>query len=384
MEGNARTRFTPNQKAELWDRWKNGQCVADIARALERRNKSGVYRVLALTGGIAPAERRRAPVALGLEEREEISRGIAAGRSIRRIAARLGRAASTVSREVRRHGGRSAYRASEADARAWERALRPKPCRLASHPELRWRVAQKLALQWSPEQISGWLKREFPADEGMQLSHETIYRSLFVQTRGVLKKELMAHLRTARQMRQAKGGTTKSRPLGQLVDTVSIRERPAEAEDRAVPGHWEGDLLSGANNTHMVTLVERHSRFAMLIKVASKDTATVVGALSKHVRKLPAELRRSLTWDRGKEMADHKSFTVATNVQVYFCDPRSPWQRGSNENTNGLLRQYFPRGTTLSGYSQAHLNRIALRLNQRPRKTLGFETPADRLRAVLH
>ena len=383
MEGNARPRFTPKQKAELWERWRNGQCIADIARALERRNKSGVYRVLALNGGITPAARRRAPVALRLEEREEISRGIAAGRSIRAIAAGLGRAASTVSRELKRHGGRAAYRASEADGRAWERALRPKPCRLASHPELRWRVAQKLALEWSPEQISGWLKREFPADEGMQLSHETIYRSLFVQTRGVLKKELMTHLRTARQMRQAKGGSIKS-GLGQLVDTVSIRERPAEAEDRAVPGHWEGDLLSGANNTHMVTLVERHSRFAMLIKVPSKDTATVVGALSKHVRKLPVELRRSLTWDRGKEMADHKTFTVATNVQVYFCDPRSPWQRGSNENTNGLLRQYFPRGTDLSGYSQAHLNRIALRLNQRPRKTLGFETPADRLRAVLH
>lgn len=384
MEGIARARFTSSQKAELWERWKNGQCIADIARALDRRNKSGVYRVLALNGGITPAARRRAPLALGLREREEISRGIAAGQSIRRIATTLGRAPSTVSREVRRNGGGSAYRASEADTRAWERALRPKPCRLATHPELRWRVAQKLALQWSPEQISGWLKREFPAEEGLQVSHETIYRSLFVQTRGVLKKELMAHLRRGRQMRQAKGGTTKSRPLGQLVDTVSIRERPAEAEDRAVPGHWEGDLLSGANNTHMVTLVERHSRFAMLIKVPSKDTATVVGALSKHVRKLPAELRRSLTWDRGKEMADHKSFTVATNVQVYFCDPRSPWQRGSNENTNGLLRQYFPRGTALSGYSQAHLNRIALRLNQRPRKTLGFETPADRLRAVLH
>ena len=383
MEWNARPRFTPKQKAELWDRWRNGQCIADIARALERRNKSGVYRVLALNGGITPAARRRAPVALRLEEREEISRGIAAGRSIRRIAARLGRAPSTVSREVRRHGGASAYRASQADADAWEMALRPKPCRLAAHPELRWCVAQKLALEWSPEQISGWLKREFPADEGMQVSHETIYRSLFVQTRGVLKKELMAHLRTARQMRQAKGGTRRS-GLGQLVDTVSIRERPAEAEDRAVPGHWEGDLLSGAKNTHMATLVERHSRFAMLIKVPSKDTATVVGALSKHVRKLPVELRRSLTWDRGKEMAEHKTFTVATKVQVYFCDPRSPWQRGSNENTNGLLRQYFPRGTDLSGYSQAHLNRIALRLNQRPRKSLGFETPADKLRAVLH
>jgi IS30 family transposase len=383
MEGVARTRFTAQQKTELWERWKYGQCIADIARALDRRNKSGVYRVLALNGGITPAARRRAPVALALGEREEISRGIAAGRSIRWIAARLGRAPSTVSREVRRNGGCGVYRASEADARAWERALRPKPCRLATHAELRWRVAQKLVLQWSPEQICGWLKREFPADEGMHVSHETIYRSLFVQTRGVLKKELMAHLRTARQMRQAKGGTTKN-GLGQLVDAVSIRERPAEAEDRAVPGHWEGDLLSGANNTHMVTLVERHSRFAMLIKVPSKDTATVVGALSQHVRKLPQQLRRSLTWDRGKEMADHKNFTVATNVQVYFCDPRSPWQRGSNENTNGLLRQYFPKGTDLSRHSQAHLNKIALRLNQRPRKTLGFETPADKLRAVLH
>jgi len=382
MEGTARTWFTPRQKADLWQRWKSGQCVADIARALERRNKSGVYRVLALNGGIAPTQRRRATVALRLEEREEISRGIAAGRSIRRIAVSLGRAPSTISREVRRNGGCRAYRASEADTRAWERALRPKPCRLARHPELRWGVAQKLALQWSPQQISGWLKREFASDQDMQVSHETIYRSLFVQTRGVLKKELMAHLRTARQMRQAKGGTAKN-GLGQIVDAVSIRERPAEAEDRAVPGHWEGDLLSGANNTHMVTLVERHTRFAMLVKVPSKDTVTVVGALAKHVRKLPAELRRSLTWDRGKEMADHKAFTVATDVKVYFCDPRSPWQRGSNENTNGLLRQYFPKGSDLSAYSQAYLNKIALRLNQRPRKTLGYESPASRLRTVL-
>jgi IS30 family transposase len=382
MEGHARTWFTPKQRAELWERWKSGQCVADIARALERRNKSGVYRILAVNGGIAPAPRLRASVALRLEEREEISRGIAAGRSIRRIAQDLGRAPSTISREIRRNGGCSAYRASEADTRAWERALRPKPCRLTRHAGLRWRVAQKLSLQWSPEQISGWLKRQFPADQGMQVSHETIYRSLFIQTRGVLKKQLMAHLRTARQMRQAKGGTTKS-GLGQIVDTVSIRERPAEAEDRAVPGHWEGDLLAGANNTHIATLVERHTRFTMLLKIPSKDTATVVTALGKHVRKLPRELRRSLTWDRGKEMADHKSFTIATNVQVYFCDPRSPWQRGSNENTNGLLRQYFPRGTDLSHFSQAYLNKIALRLNQRPRKTLGFETPADRLRAVL-
>ena len=261
--------------------------------------------------------------------------------------------------------------------RAWERSLRPKPCRLTRHAELRWRVAQKLALQWSPKQISGWLKQQFPADPGMQVSHETIYRSLFIQTRGVLKKELMAHLRTARQMRQAKSGTTKN-GLGQIVDAVSIRERPAEVEDRAVPGHWEGDLLSGANNTHIATLVERHTRFVMLLKVPSKDTTTVVATLAQHVRKLPQELRRSLTWDRGKEMADHKRFTVATNVQVYFCDPRSPWQRGSNENTNGLLRQYFPKGTDLSQFSQAYLNKIAKRLNQRPRETLGFETPAGR------
>ena len=383
MEGISRTWFTSKQRSELWGRWKGGECVADIARSLGRRNKSGVYRILALNGGIAPAPRQRAVVALRLEEREEISRGIAAGGSIRRIARGLGRSPSTVSREIRRNGGCRAYRASQADRSAWERALRPKPCRLARHAALRWRVAQKLALQWSPEQISGWLKWQFPTDQGMHLSHESIYRSLFIQTRGVLKKELTAYLRTARQMRQAKGGNTKS-GRGQILDLVSIRERPAEVEDRAVPGHWEGDLLTGANNTHIATLVERHTRFTMLVKLPSKDTVTVTAAIARHVRKLPRQLRCSLTWDRGKEMANHKRFTVATKVQVYFCDPRSPWQRGSNENTNGLLRQYFPKGTDLSRFSQAYLNTIALRLNQRPRKTLGFETPADKLRAVLH
>ena len=382
MEWVARTRFTARQKAELWERWKSGQCVADIARVLGRRNKSGVYRILAHDGGIAPLPRRRAAGALRLEEREEISRGIAVGRSIRRIARDLGRSPSTVSREIRRNGGSQSYRASWADRRAWDRALRPKPCRLAHYAPLRWRVARKLALQWSPAQIAGWLKRQYPIDPDMQLSHETIYRSLFVQTRGVLKKELMAHLRTKRQLRQAKGGVTKS-GLGQIVDTVSIRERPAEAEDRAVPGHWEGDLLCGSNHSYIVTLVERASRFAMLLKVPSSDTATVVAALTKHIGRLPVELRRSLTWDRGHEMAAHKAFTVATDVQVYFCDPRSPWQRGSNENTNGLLRQYFPKGTDLARFSQAYLNKIALRLNQRPRKTLGFESPADRLNSVL-
>src|SRR3984885_2085317 len=375
--------FTAKQKAELWERWKNGQSVLAISRALERRNKCGIHRIVAVHGGIAQVPRRRAVAALRLEEREEISRGVAAGRSVRRIARGLRRSPSTISREIRRNGGSRAYRANRADRRAWDRALRPKPCRLALYWELRWRVAQKLALQWSPAQISGWLKQQFPTDRDMRISHEAIYRCLFVQTRGVLNKELTAQLRTRRQMRHAKGGQAKN-GQGHILDMVSIRERPAEAEDRAVPGHWEGDLLTGANDTYIATLVERHSRFTMLVKLPRKDTTTVVGTLAKHIRKLPEVLRRSLTWDQGKEMSGHKRFTVATNVQVYFCDPRSPWQRGSNENTNGLLRQYFPRGTDLSRFSQTYLNAIALRLNQRPRKTLGFKTPADRLRLVLH
>ena len=375
--------FTSAQKADLWERWKNGQSVSAISRALERRNKTGVERIVTLNGGIAPAPRRRALAALRLEEREEISRGIAVGRSIRQIAQGLGRAPSTVSREIRRNGGSQTYRANRADRSSWERALRPKPCRLALHRELRWHVAQTLALQWSPEQISGWLKQQFPTDQDMQISHEAIYRSLFVQARGVLKKELTAHLRTRRQMRLPKNHNAKS-GQGRILDMVSIRERPAEAEDRAVPGHWEGDLVAGANDTHIATLVERHSRFVMLVKLPKKDSATVATALAKHVRKLPENLRRSLTWDQGTEMHAHKAFTIATDVQVYFCDPRSPWQRGSNENTNGLLRQYFPRGTDFSRISQSYLNAIAQRLNKRPRKTLGFETPADKLQEVLH
>jgi IS30 family transposase len=374
--------FTPEQKIELWERWKQGHSISAISRALERRNKTGVQRIVALHGGIAPPPRYRAASALRLEEREEISRGIAAGRSIRGIAGVLGRSASTICREIERNGGLRAYRATRADKLAWERALRPKRCRLACHGRLRWRVAQKLALQWSPQQIAGWLKRQYPDDPDMRISHEAIYRSIFIQSRGVLKKELMAHLRTRRQMRLAKGAKT-GRGHGRIVDMVSIRERPAEAEDRAVPGHWEGDLLTGANDTHIATLVERHSRFTMLVKLERKDSATVVTALARQIGKLPEELRRSLTWDQGKEMARHHSFTLATDVQVYFCDPRSPWQRGSNENTNGLLRQYLSRGTDLSRISQSELNAIASRLNQRPRKTLDFETPADKLRAVL-
>jgi IS30 family transposase len=286
-----------------------------------------------------------------------------------------------VSREVTRHGGRPAYRAHEADDQAWELALRPKKWLLALHPKLREVVASKLILDWSPEQISGWLKTQYSDNQSLRVSHETIYRSLFIQARGVLKKELMDHLRSKRRLRRSRHASVSGQSRGQIVDAISIRERPPEVEDRAIPGHWEGDLLSGAKNSYMATLVERHSRFAMLIKVPSKDTEVVVAALSQQVRKLPATLRRSLTWDRGLEMAKHKTFTVATDVTVYFCDPQSPWQRGTNENTNLLLRQYFPRGTDLSGYSQAQLDQVALRLNERPRKTLGFQTPASKLQA---
>lgn len=367
------------ERAELWQRWKSGESVGRIAHALGRRHSSVLW-VVAARGGFAPALRRRSRLALSLAEREEISRGVCASVSMRQIAARLGRAPSSVSRELARHGGRHRYRAAVADRRAWDRARRSKPCLLASNRRLREVVAQKLCLQWSPQQIASWLAREFPADQSMRVSHETIYRSLFIQARGVLKKELLTHLRSRRSMRRARQASRAQEGRGQIIEAISIRERPAEVADRAVPGHWEGDLLAGAKNTQIATLVERRSRFVMLVKVPGKDTRTVVKALTRHVRKLPAQLRRSLTWDRGLELAAHKQFTVATDVQVYFCDPHSPWQRGSNENTNGLLRQYFPKGQQLSGYSQAHLNRIALRLNQRPRQTLGFQTPAD----ILH
>ena len=374
--------FTAEQKVELWERWRRGQSISSISRALERKTKGGVQRIVVVHGGIAPSARRRAAWTLELGEREEISRGIAAGLAIRAIARCLGRSPSTISREIARNGGKQAYRATRADKKAWERALRPKRCRLACSEQLRWLVAQKLAMQWSPQQIAGWLTREYPGDPGMRISHEAIYRSLFIQSRGVLKKELTAHLRTRRQMRLAKGAQTRT-GQGQILDMISIRERPAEAEDRAVPGHWEGDLLAGANDTNIVTLVERHSRFTMLVKLARRDSATVVAALAERISTLPEELRRSLTWDQGKEMARHRSFTIATDLQVYFCDPRSPWQRGSNENTNGLLRQYFPRTTNLALVSQDQLDAVALALNQRPRKTLDFETPADRLHRVL-
>jgi len=342
-----------------------------------------VHGVLSITGGIAPLGRQRAQRALSLDEREEVSRGLSAGDSLRAIAARLRRSPSTVSREVARNGGRQRYRAAVADALAWRNATRPKQCKLSTHARLRDVVADKLRLDWSPEQIAGWLAHAFVGEVDMQVSHETIYKSLFVQARGVLEKELLRHLRSRRVMRRARSATSAGQQRGRIVDAVSIRERPAEVEDRAIPGHWEGDLLSGAHNTHIATLVERHSRYTKLIKVDGKDTVSVVGALSRQVRTLPADLRRTLTWDRGPELAQHKRFTVATSVQVYFCDPRSPWQRGTNENTNGLLRQYFPDGTDLSAFSQRELNEVARRLNQRPRKTLGFLSPAEKLGAVL-
>ena len=373
-------KLSANQRIDMWGRWKAGQSLHEIGRVFGKDHVS-IQFMLAHQGGIVPAARRRSLRTLTLAEREDISRGIASGSSIREIAKGVQRAASTVSREVARHGGRPLYRASEADQQAWESALRPKVCLLAIHRKLQEIVASKLILDWSPEQISGWLKRQYPEDESMRVSHETIYRSLFIQARGVLKKELIQHLRSKRRIRHSRHSRVSGHRRGQIVDAISIRERPAEIEDRAIPGHWEGDLLGGTKNSHIATLVERHSRFTALVKVPSKDTATVVAALSRHVRKLPAYLRRSLTWDRGLEMAQHKTFTVATNVKVYFCDPQSPWQRGSNENTNGLLRQYFPKRTDLSVHSQEDLDKVALLLNQRPRKTLRFQTPADKLRA---
>ena len=368
--------ISASEKSEIWRRWQIGTSLSEIGRVIGRSHAQ-VHRVVSASGGVMPPPRRRSRLALSWAEREEISRGIVAGHSMRTIAAILKRAPSTVSREIARHGGRETYRANTADETAWDYARRPKRCRLAANRRLQRTVAEKLGQAWSPEQISGWLKREYPHAEDMQISHETIYRSLFVQARGVLKKELVGYLRTRRGMRHSKGSNKRNQARGQIIDAVSISERPAEVEDRAVPGHWEGDLIAGVSHSYIATLVERQSRFTMLVKVDSKDSPTVVKALIKQIRRLPAELRKSLTWDRGLEMARHKDFTIATNVDVYFCDPRSPWQRGTTENTNRLLRQYLPKQTDLSDHSQADLNWIALQLNQRPRKTLHFRSPAE-------
>jgi IS30 family transposase len=377
MKQRPRIYYTESQKALMWERWRRGDSLQMIAQLFER-NHSSIQQILAATGGIRPAQRCRSKLALTLAEREEISRAVVAGQSVRSIALSLGRAPSTVSRELKRNGGQDGYRASHADQRAWDRARRPKPCKLVENWRLANIVASKLQLQWSPEQIAGWLKQLFTGDEDYQVSHETIYRSLYIQARGALKKELLAHLRRTRAMRRSRHHTQKTDNHGRIVDAVSISERPATVEDRAVPGHWEGDLLFGSHNSQIATLVERQTRYVMLVKVAGKDTETVSNALIENARKLPQELYKSLTWDRGKELADHKRFTLATHIQVYFCDPQNPWQRGSNENTNGLLRQYFPKGLDLSNYSQAELDAVARRLNERPRKTLNYETPAQR------
>jgi len=376
MKRRTRNHYTDTQKAVMWARWKEGWTLHQIAHLFDRAHTS-VRGVLARTGGIRPPDRIRADVALTLTDREAISRAMAEGRSIRSVASQLGRAPSTISREVNRNGGRGAYRAAEADGAAWARALRPKRCKLAEKLDLASVVADKLRLLWSPEQIAGWLRQTYPHDENQQVSHETIYRSLFIQARGALKKELLQYLRRTRGMRRGRHHTQKTAIHGQISEAVSISERPASVEDRAVPGHSEGDLVFGGRSSQIATLVERQTRYVMLVKLESKDTTTVVNALIENARSLPQELYKSLTWDRGKEMAAHKKFTLATDIQVYFCDPKSPWQRGSNENTNGLLRQYLPKGIDMSGYSQAELNGVARQLNERPRKTLGFQTPAE-------
>jgi IS30 family transposase len=374
MKYRTRIHYTETDKALMWQRWRQGESLHAIARLFDR-NHSSIGGILARAGGIEPPPRRRSELALTLTEREEISRGLMAELSARAIAFRLGRASCTVSREIRRNGGRRAYRASEADAAAWHRAARPKRCKLARNPARAHIVADKLRLEWSPHQVAGWLN---PQDETRQVSHETIYRTLFIQARGALKKELLEHLRRTRGMRRSRHHTQKTPDHGRITETVSIRERPAEASDRAVPGHWEGDLFFGSNNSQIATLVERQTRYLMLVRVTNKDSETVIDALIKQAHKLPRELYKSLTWDRGSEMAEHKRFSLATDVKVYFCDPQQPWQRGSNENTNGLLRQYFPKGMDLSGINQNRLNAVARRLNERPRETLNFETPAER------
>lgn len=368
--------LTKAQKAQLWSGWKQGQSYKEIGKALGRASGT-VHWTVQYYGGIAPRERVRASKQLTLAEREEISRALAMGRSLGEIGRQLQRSTSTISREVARNGGVQAYRAAAAEQAAWRRAKRPKACLLARNEPLRELVSSKLQQDWSPQQIAGWLRREHHNQPDMQVSHETIYRSLFVQAKATLKKELTQHLRSRRRVRRTLKRVDNKR--GQIVGAVSIRERPAQAEDRAIPGHWEGDLIVGANNSYVATLVERRSRYVMLLKLGGKDSTTVVDALIALANKLPAELMRTLTWDRGTELAQHARFTVASDVQVYFCDPRSPWQKGTNENTNGLLRQYLKRSDDLSIYSQDELDEIARKLNTRPRMTLDWKTPAETL-----
>jgi IS30 family transposase len=371
------------ERRDLWCRWKDGQSLSEIGRALGM-GVSSVYTTLRASGGIAPRSRKRADHQLSLAEREGISRGLAIGSSFTVIAACLNRAPSSISREVARNGGRSNYRAAAAEAAAWQRGHRPKQCLLGRRKRLARVVGERLRRDWSPQQISSWLAEQYAGEVAMQVSHETIYKSLFIQARGVLKRELLAHLRSRRLMRRGRTASAKSQGRGRIVDAISISERPPAADDRAIPGHWQGDLIAGSHNSCVATLVERHSRYVMLVRVPGKDSAGVVAALTRRVRALPQRLMKSLAWDRGLELAQHKQFSIATDVAVYFCDPKSPWQRGSNENTNGLLRQYLPKGTNLATYSQASLDAIARKLNTRPRQTLGFKIPADISAAAVH
>ncbi len=382
MKQRTRIYYSAEQRADIWDRWRRGESMSSIGRLFERQSSS-IYSILQLSGGIRPPKRKRSRLALSLSEREEISRGLASRHSIRCMALRLERSPSTISREINRNGGYDCYRASPSDQAAWDRAHRPKWCKLSSHRSLAKVVAAKLRQQWSPQQIAGWLKRKYPYREHERVSHETIYRSLYIQARGVLKKELQECLRTKRALRRSGYSSLKRQGLGKITNAVPISERPASVEDRAVPGHWEGDLIAGTNNSYIATLVERQSRYVMLAKLEKKNAETVAAALIKHAQRLPTELYKSLTWDRGTEMANHRHFTLETDIAVYFCDPRSPWQRGSNENTNRLLRQYLPKGIDLSMYTQAQLNKVARQLNERPRKTLQYETPAEKFHACV-
>ena len=375
-------RFTEEEQVVVWDRWQAGDANRLIGRDLGR-SAASIRAFTESWGGVRPRVRARSERHLTLHEREEISRGVAAGDSLRSIGVRLGRAASTISRELARNGGRCQYRAHHADQTAWRRARRPKPSKLAENPVLRQVVEEKLSEWWSPQQVVLWLKRTYPDNPEMCVSHETIYLSLFVQGKGALRRELTECLRTGRAYRRPK---TKRAPSGKgkIVDPVMISERPAEVEDRAVPGHWEGDLLMGKRQTAIGTLVERHTRYVMLFPLPDDNTAeSVRTALAATVQRLPQHLWQSVTWDQGKEMAQHAQFSIDTGVQVFFCDPKSPWQRGTNENTNGLLRQYFPKGTDMSLLTQADLDKAAHSLNGRPRQTLDGMSPSEKLAEVL-
>jgi IS30 family transposase len=371
------------EKAEIWMRRGRGEPVWMIARHLGR-DRHTVRDLMMATGGVPPRTPQRSRRELTARDREELSRGLALGDSCRALARKIGRASSSVSREVRRNGGRERYRAAEAEAAAVRRRRRPKPSKLALSQPLRIEVEKKLKRHWSPKQISAWLKRQHSNNPQMQISHETIYISLYVQGRGTLRKELTKHLRTQRTYRRAKNEMRPTTPR-KIPNPILISERPAEAADRAVPGHWEGDLLLGTPSTAIGTLVERSTRYIMLFALArgAIRAEAVREALAATIVKLPVSLRRSLTWDQGSEMAQHERFTVDTGVTVYFCDPSSPWQRGTNENTNGLLRQYFPKGRSLAHVTQAELDRVADEMNERPRETLGWDSPAEALAQLL-